>query len=118
MLPEDAAYLASADPQREDGPVPDVPTPDVACRYVLLTDDDNGTILVSCQDTAQAEALARAAVFSDGGVSAWYLPSLVVRHADWMLVELQESANTSHLHDHEGRTYRPITITEGEPTDD
>jgi hypothetical protein len=41
---------------------------------VLLTDRDNSTYLVRCPDIDTAERVAAAAVFSDGGVSAWLVP--------------------------------------------
>jgi hypothetical protein len=53
-------------------------------EYVLLTDNDDGTALIACPDQAAAEQVASAAVFNDGGVSAWRVP----RHAltDWRRV--------------------------------
>lgn len=46
-------------------------------KYVLLTDDDGG-ILVACPDEAAAESLGAAAIFNDGGVSAWLVPARAI----------------------------------------
>lgn len=43
-------------------------------RLVLLTDTDDSTMLVECPDHATAEKVGRAAIYSDGGVSAWIIP--------------------------------------------
>lgn len=41
---------------------------------VLLTDDD-GSLTVWCPDMDSAEKLGRAAIYSEGGVSAWKVGS-------------------------------------------
>lgn len=43
-------------------------------KYVLLTDDE-GCTLVACPDQDTAESVGHHAVFSDGGVSAWLVPT-------------------------------------------
>lgn len=67
--------------------------------YVLLTDDDNATALVECEDQAQAEATAAAAVFSDGDVSAWLVPGRAFTDAELVADLLRESNNCSALHE-------------------
>jgi len=145
----DEDYLASADPQREDGPVPTWPDteaertdfrdwqyevangdtllgyrPWVAAKhdkpelvlepaprhYVLLTDSDNDSLLISCESAERAVEVAGAAVWSDGGVSAWLWPEDVVHLSDEHIQDLREGAQIANL----DRTHaRPITITEG-----
>lgn len=46
--------------------------------YVLLTDNNNATFLVACPDGEGAERVGIAAIFNDGGVSAWRLPDWAV----------------------------------------
>jgi hypothetical protein len=51
---------------------------------VLLTDDD-GSLTVWCPDMATAEKLGRAAIYSEGGVSAWKVTAPV--EFDPMLIQ-------------------------------
>src|SRR3954469_25091053 len=54
-------------------------------HYVLLTDTDNNSLLVSCADAAEAVSLSHATVWSHGGVSAWLWPEDCIRLSTDML---------------------------------
>jgi len=81
-------------------------------HYVLLTDSDNDSLLLSCESAERATEVAGAAVWSDGGVSAWLWPEDVVPLTDTHIQDLREGARIADL-DHTGA--RPITITEDTP---
>lgn len=66
-------------------------------KYLLLTDKDNGTALVACRDSSEADRLAAAAVFSDGGVSAWIVPDLAIVATDDLYDQLRDGHDTSSL---------------------
>lgn len=73
-------------------------------RFLLLTDDDDGTLLIACEDREQAERLASAAVFSDGGVSAWLVPARTLEvgngvDEDYLIQHLQDGWSTYDLHE-------------------
>lgn len=89
-------------------------------HYVLLTDTNNDSLLVSCADAGEATALASAAVWSDGGVSAWLWPEDCVRVNADMVRDLREGASIANLMETREGTANAITITEHapkEPTD-
>ncbi len=65
--------------------------------YVLLTDDDDGTMLVACEDREQAEATAVAGVFSDGGVSAWLIPATALTQPEAVQNILRDGGNCHDL---------------------
>lgn len=67
--------------------------------YVLLTDDNNATFLVAASTEDNAEQVAAAAVFSDGGVSAWRVPTMALRDNDNLRDLLRQGYNLNYLHD-------------------
>lgn len=78
--------------------------------YVLLTDSDDGTALVACPDEAAAEKVAAAAVFTDGDVSAWLLPTLALSDWEKVATRLRKGDSTYDLHEraNDGKlTYTP-----------
>lgn len=68
-------------------------------KYVLLTDSDNGCALVQCTDETEANAVAAAAVFSDGGVSAWLVPTMALPDSEALRDALREGYSTYDLHE-------------------
>lgn len=52
---------------------------------VLLTDNDDQSLTVWCPDMDTAEKLGRAAIYSDGGVSAWKINAPI--HFTPMLIQ-------------------------------
>ncbi len=68
-------------------------------EYVLLTDDDDGTALIACPDEDTAEKVGAAAVFNDGDVSAWRVPTHAI--TDWEKVRriLRQHGNCSEVLD-------------------
>lgn len=78
-------------------------------KFVLLTDDDDGAVLVACEDQKAAEAVGNAAVWGSGGVSAWLLPEAVVADDLIALRVLKADGNTNDILHASGRL-APITI--------
>ena len=64
-------------------------------RYLLLTDNEDGRLLVACADYEEMEKVGAAAVWSDGGVSAWPLPEKAIV-ADAALIEQLEEGQELH----------------------
>lgn len=68
--------------------------------FVLLTDNDDGCMLVACPDSQSAEALGSAAIWSDGDVSAWRIPTRAVTldgEHDAILDQLREGSGLHEL---------------------
>lgn len=68
-------------------------------EYVLLTDSDDGTALVACPDPQAAETVAAAAVYSDGGVSAWRVPPRAYAKHRKAAKILRKGGDTNDLHE-------------------
>lgn len=66
---------------------------------VLLTDDQDSTLLVHCPDAESANHLASAAVFNDGGVSAWLVPTTSRPVTPEIIDGLQRGDNIASLLD-------------------
>lgn len=64
---------------------------------VLLTDDHDATLLVECPTEAAAEELGYAAIFSDGGVSAWRVPEAGRPVTADLVRQLREGSSLSNL---------------------
>lgn len=47
-------------------------------HMILLTDDNDGTALIACESAELAEEIGAAAIWSDGGVSAWQVPEVAL----------------------------------------
>lgn len=82
-------------------------------QFVLLTDSDNATMLIACPDDATAQEVAGAAVFSDGGVSAWLVPERAVYvGASWYSIvdKLREGWDITNLHDFVNGDTQPVKL--------
>jgi hypothetical protein len=77
--------------------------------YVLLTDNDNGTALIACEDHEMAHQIGSAAIYSDGGVSAWLVPDQAIPASDDIIKQLRDGEDTADLHEAANR-YLPITM--------
>ena len=80
-------------------------------HYVLLTDNDNATAMIGCPDAETADTVAAAAVFSDGGVSAWLVPDGCFTSTQEIITMLRDGADCDDLHNR-GFGVTPITIKE------
>lgn len=65
--------------------------------FVLLTDNDNDTALIACRGKEIAESVARAAVFNDGGVSAWLVPNTALVQPSVVQDALEGGAAIRHI---------------------
>jgi hypothetical protein len=65
--------------------------------YVLLTDTNSGTLLVACPNQETASEVGSAAVWSDGGVSAWLVPDLATTQINEVIAGLREGYYLSQL---------------------
>jgi len=96
--------LGSETPASPAGPPP-------APVLLLLTDDDNATLLVRCLDQAGADHVGRAAIYSDGGVSAWVVPTHAFTDAAVIAGRLHEGGDLSDVHDDlEAADARPVRV--------
>jgi hypothetical protein len=66
---------------------------------VLLTDSDDNTIVILAANMAEAERVGGAAVYHDGGVSAWVIPSHGFRRTAKVVKVLRRGGSVSDLHE-------------------
>lgn len=82
--------------------------------FVLLTDNDNCTLLVACEDVDEARKIGSAAVFSDGDTSAWLIPAHATADAAWVASRLRAGESAGDLAagiDEMGFPVQRVTIT-------
>jgi len=82
-------------------------------EYVLLTDNDNGAALIQCDTMRDAEVVGRAAIFADGGVSAWLLPKRAITGSENVRSGLREGWTTHDLHE-ATESYRDVSVVSPE----
>jgi hypothetical protein len=67
--------------------------------FVLLTDNNGGSLLVACESTVEAEQVGQSAIWSGGGVSAWLVPAEAVKFSDDLVRQLSEDCSLYEIHD-------------------
>lgn len=65
---------------------------------VLLTDNDDNSLLVDCPSVLEADEVGQAAVWSDGGVSAWLVDgAMEIPYSPEVVEQLRAGARISAL---------------------
>lgn len=82
-------------------------------EYVLLNDNDNGAALVQCATMADAEAVGAAAIFSDGGVSAWLVPKRAIEDSEALRERLRDGETTHEIHE-ATESYKDVSVVSPE----
>lgn len=92
---------------------------------VLLVDDDDATLLVSCADAEEAHGLAAAATMTDGDVSAYAVAVSAATDVEFIRDLLREGFNVGHIidareardqraHDDDGKALAVVAVDHGQ----
>ncbi len=67
--------------------------------FMLLTDEEDDVVLIACPSQEVAEEVGRAAIWSDGSVSAWLVEPQAITNTTTVIKRLREGHSVVGLGD-------------------